>query len=39
MDVDVLIILGYVVAFAAGYSLRSYVSWRRRWGRAGQWGR
>jgi hypothetical protein len=36
---DVLVIVGYVAAFAAGYWLRSYLSWRRRWGRDGRWGR
>jgi hypothetical protein len=36
---DLLVILGYIAAFGAGYWLRSYISWRRRWGRAGQWSR
>ena len=39
LDMDLLVlILGYIAAFGAGYWLRSYISWRRRWGRTRQWG-
>jgi len=31
---DALLLFSYVLVFALGYWLRSYISWRRRWGRS-----